>query len=116
VDASDLHGDTPGYASGYVELLTLSDQAESELCAAIAADCKLDNEKCIRSLERCLQGCNDAFGRCIAGHAKGTCDEAKTAMCKDAVNDCLDDPCREAYTQCAQSTTARDQVLDQCGL
>jgi hypothetical protein len=144
VDSSDLHGDTPGYASGYPELLTLSPQAETELCAAIAADCKLDNEKCIRFLERCLEGCNDAFGRCIAGHAKATCDEAKAAMCKDAVDNCLDAPCRDSYTQCAQSgftscdqfysdclepcefalfdwifdqnTASRDQVLDGCGL
>jgi hypothetical protein len=145
VDAIDSHQNTPGYVSSFIKLLPLRTQAEAELCQAIAADCRGgDDAGCARFAERCLEGCVDSFARCVLGLARGSCDEAKAAMCDDALQNCLDQPCRDAYAQCAASgftscdaffgtclepceealfrwmqdpgsTSARDQVL-QCGL
>jgi hypothetical protein len=145
VDAADSVGGRAGYAAGFIEVLSLVPDAEASLCTQITADCHArTGNACRRFLERCTDGCMQAWARCLVGHALGFCDTATEAACESARTDCLDTACRadfdpclaSGFTECAgfragclrpceqalfsaaldMSATDLDYVADNCGL
>ena len=120
VDAADSVGGRPRYAAGFIELLPLFPDAEASLCAQITADCHArTGNACRRFLERCTDGCMQAWARCLVGEALGFCDAATEAACEDARTGCLNDACRAELDPCAASgftdcADFRAACLDPC--